>query len=348
MTELDKAELLKLETGVDPKPRSFAPAEMVTCESCLRANPPTRPTCLYCGERLQTDEPVEAPQTESDATPVAAPTPTGFCVVLPAGAHEPIDESVLPQIAMRSGSKLTDLQSAWRAGRALPLIQANTSKQAEDLIDELLALGIQATLVRTEELNASSINKKVRALEFCDDGLIGLAGASGERLFEKWSDLRLIVTGRLQMNNVEDVVRRKRGGEKPVDRRELTNDESIFDLYSQRAADGWRIRADSFDFSCLGERKGITAFENFRGLINLLRERAENLHVDDSYLAVRPLLAKVWPLGASTRTGGWRRSGAGKFDISTLTSTDNENQFTNYSRLLQCLKMRELGQKTDR
>lgn len=340
MTEVDKSEWLNLETGADARPRSFALAEMVTCEACLRANPPTRPTCLYCGERLPTTEPVEAPQAQSDAAPAAVAP--GFYVVLSVRANESIDESVLQQVATRSDLKLADLQSAWRAGGALPLVQANSNKQAEALIDEFQVLGIPTTLVRNEELDAGLVHKKIRALEFSDEGLTGLAGVSGERVFERWGDLTLLVTGRLQINNVEQIVRRKRGGHKPVDRRELANDESIFDLYGRSAADGWRITADNFDFSCLGERKGITAFENFRGLVNLLGERAENLKVDDSYLAVRPLLAKLWPLVANTRSGSWRRMGAGKFDMSTVTSTGNENQFTNYSRLLQCLKMREL------
>jgi hypothetical protein len=342
LTELDKSELLNLETSTDARPRSFAPAEMVTCEACRRANPPIRPTCLYCGERLSTAEPVEAPQAERDAAPAAAAA--GFYVVLSVHTSEPLDESVLQQIATRSDLKLSDLQSVLRAGGAFPLVQANTNKQAEELNDGFRALGIQTTLVRNEELHADSVNNKIRALEFSDEGLTGLAGVSGERVFKRWSDLMLLVTGRLQMNNVEQVVRRKRSGHKPVDRRELTNDESIFDLYGRSATDGWRIAADNFDFSCLGARKGITAFENFRGLVNLLGERAENLEVDKTYLAVRPLLVKLWPLVASTRNGGWRRMSAGKFDMSMVTSTDNENQFTNYSRLLRCLKMRELGQ----
>jgi hypothetical protein len=338
---MEKSELLNLETGADARPRSFTPAQMVTCESCLRANPPTRPSCLYCGERLPATETVEAPPAAEGEVSPAAASP-GLYVVLSVPANEPMDESLLQQIATRSDLKLPDLQSALRTGGALPLLQTTTSKQADELIDEFRARGVQTSLVRNEDLRAGSTNKKIRALEFSDDGLTGLVGVSAERVFEKWDDLTLLVTGRLQMNNVEDVVRRKRGGQKPVDRRELTNDESIFDLYSRSAADGWRIVADSFDFSCLGERKGITAFENFRALIGSLRERAENLEVSESYLAVRSLLGRVWPLGASTRTGGWRRSGAGKFDISTVTSTDNEDQFTNYSRLLQCLKMREL------
>lgn len=346
MTELDKSELLNLETGAEMRPRSFTPAEMVTCESCLRANPPTRPSCLYCGERLPATQPVEAAAAEAEGTP--APALAGFYVVLSVPANEDMGESALEQIATRANLKSPDLQSALKTGGML-LLPSNTSREAEELIDEFRGLGIQTSLIRDEDLKAVSPRKKIRAFEFSDDGITGFVGASAETCFEKWSNLTVLVTGRLQVSNVEDVVRRKRGGLRPVDRRELTNDESIFDLYSRSGADGWRIVADNFDFSCLGERKGMTAFENFRVLIDLLRERAENLEVNDSYLAVRPLLASVWPLAANTRTGGWRRSGAGKFDISTVTSTDNENQFTNYSRLLHCLKMRELQrQKPDR
>jgi hypothetical protein len=344
MAELDNSELFNIEVAADPKPRSFSPAEMVTCEACLRANPPTRPSCLYCGERLLALEPVAAPPAlgEVESAEVAPGPPSiGFYVVLTVDPAQQLEESRLQQIATRADLKLSDLQSALKASGRLPLIQASTTKQADEIIEEFRRFGIPASLIKDEDLKPASANKKIRALEFSDAGVAGMVGTPAERLFTSWEDLSLLVTGRLQMNNVEDVVRRKRGGQKPVDRRELTNDESIFDLYSRSAEDGWRILADSFDFSCLGEGKGITAFENFRVLINLFRERAENLEVDESYLAVRPVLAKVWPLGANMRTGGWRRSGAGKFDISTVTTIDNENQFTNYSRLLHWLKMRE-------
>src|SRR5580765_7118103 len=104
LTELDNSELLNLETGAEPRPRSFTPAEMITCDSCLRANPPTRQTCLYCGERLPATEPIEAPPIESDATPVA--TAPSFYVVLPVGSNGSLDESVLAQVASHSEVKL--------------------------------------------------------------------------------------------------------------------------------------------------------------------------------------------------------------------------------------------------
>jgi len=86
----------------------------------------------------------------------------------------------------------------------------------------------------------------------------------------------------------------------------------------------------------------MTAFENFSALLNLLRMRAPNVEVDASYVNLRPVLANVWPLEAQTRKGEWRRSGAGKYDVATVTTTDNESQFNSYSRLRHRLKLRKL------
>ena len=273
----------------------------------------------------------------------------GFYVVLSAPTNELPDELRLEQIATRSGIKPADLQAALAVGKRLPLFEVDTAEQAHQFVVDFRALGIQTTSVKDDEYNSSSAHKKIRALEFSSAGVTGFVGVSGECLFENWSDLILMVVGRLQTNNVEDVTRRKHGEQKPVDRRELIDDESVIDVYSRSNREGWRILAGSFDFSCLTERKRITAFENFRALIELFRERAENMEVENSYLKVRSLLTQVWPLRAETRTGGWRRSGGGKYELSTLTTTDNEAQFTSYSRLVQFLKMQKLQhQKPDR
>ena len=152
----------------------------------------------------------------------------------------------------------------------------------------------------------------------------------------------LVVIGRLQTHRSEVEERRRRGGLKPIARREVTDDESLLDLYVRSSEAGWRISASNFDFSCLGDRKTLTAFDNFKALINLLRERSA-VEIDESYIRMRPLLADVWALQKQTRKGAWRRSGAGKYDMSTVTTTDNETQFNNYSRLLWFLKTRSLN-----
>jgi hypothetical protein len=339
LADPDKSTSLAAQDSGDVQPWRFSHEQMVTCESCLRANPPTRPTCLYCGATLPASSTLQTDEIEDTRKPVGASN--GCYIVLTKGSDRHITESSLERVAGRLQLKLTDLQNALSAGGPLPLLQM-AIEQAPKLIDELRALGLETVSISEDDLSSSQHPEKIRALEFSDRGLDGLTMRSGERLSATWNDLILIATGRLHSSNVEDVVRRKRGGHKPLDRRELSADESIFDLYDRSGEVGWRIIAGNFDFSCLGERKGITAFENFRVLINLLRERARNLEVDESYPGVRPLLANVWPLVTNTRQGGWRRSGAGKYDMSTVTTTDNETQFNNYSRLLRCLKLRGL------
>ena len=84
----------------------------------------------------------------------------------------------------------------------------------------------------------------------------------------------------------------------------------------------------------------MTAFENFTALRDLLRLRAPNAELDDSYLGLRPVIENVWPLEPQTRKGEWRRSAAGKVDVATVTTTDNEAQFNCYSRLSYRLKLR--------
>jgi hypothetical protein len=116
----------------------------------------------------------------------------------------------------------------------------------------------------------------------------------------------------------------------------------VVDLYRNSEAVGWRIAANSFDFSCLGEAKAMTAFENLTTLINLLKARAPGIEFDSSYLSLRPVLNNVWPLDPQTKPGEWRRRGVGKVDISTVTIIDNENQFNAYSRLRQRISLSEL------
>ena len=301
---------------------------------------------MYCGARLSASEQSGVVRAETHARP--AEIAGGFYIVVSGPTNELADELRLAEIATRSGLKPADLQTALATGKRLPLFKVDTAERADQFVVDFQALGIQ-TIALKDEFNSSSGVKKIRSLEFSNTGVTAFVGISGESLFENWSDLILMVVGRLQTNNVEDITRRKHGEQKPVDRRELTNDESVIDVYSRSNRNGWRILAESFDFSCLAERKGITTFENFRALIEVFRERAENIEVEDSYLKVRSVLGQVWPLQVETRTGGWRRSGGGKFDLSKLTTTNNETQFTNYSHLLRCLKMRELGrQQPDR
>lgn len=339
LTDADKETPLGSDAVPEARPQSFALAEMITCDACLRANPPTRSNCLYCGANLPVNATETRPLVESGGE--SSSPATGFYVVLRPNQASPTAELSLGKIAEESRLRATDVQIALRLGGPAPVALAPTADQATALSDELQALGIGADVFGADTLNLNMPVKKIRALEFSEDGLTATI-LNGGSLSLNWGDLILMVLGRLMVNRTEVEERRRRGRSQPVDSRELFSDEPLVDFYTSSDESGYRISAGSFDFSCLGAEKAMTAFENFTKLTGLLRTRAANVEVDDSYRGLRTLLAGIWPLEPQTRKGEWRRAGAGKVDVATVTSIDNEVQFNSYSRLRQQLKVRYL------
>ncbi|HXI62385.1 MAG TPA: hypothetical protein VNF70_06725 [Pyrinomonadaceae bacterium] len=344
MAEPDSAGLINTEATPDVKLKSFTPDELLTCDACLRANAPTRGACMYCGAPLASNATIAAKENETVSPPATAST-NCYVVVRPKTLSK-VDENMLDQLGATIAVKNSDLRTALVS--AAPLLVASTHDKANQTVNDLRKIGIDNLLVTDEDLQLSSGTRKIRALELTDEGLMGLPASSGPRLPTPWAELILGVVGRLQTHRSEIEERRRGRKLKPIDQRELTDDETVLDLYVRSSEAGWRISTRNFDFSCLADRKTLTTFDNFRALINLLRERAA-LEIDESYIRLRPLLSGVWPLQKQTRKGARGRSGAGKYDVSTVTTTDNETQFNNYSRLLWFLKMRELEcQEPDR
>lgn len=352
MTDGDKAASLEFGVASEAKPQSFTHAEMITCDACLRANPPTRSRCLYCGANLavtpgEQDSQPTGEAEGSTAGSTAGSTPNvgdGYLVALAPKQTNFPSESSLAEIEALLHLKSTELRSLVDRGRSVPVTRAATPEQAAGLTDKLQALGIEAYWFREDILDPNVPPQRVRALEFADEGFVAIPAGpvSGGRIATRWDALLLIVAGRLLVNRVEVEERQRRGRSQPLDTRELFSDESVLDLYTKSTDSGWRISSSSFDFSCLGSAKAMTAFENFAALLNLLRLRAPNAELDDSYVSLRPVLENVWPLEPQTRKGEWRRSGAGKVDVATVTTTDNEAQFNCYSRLCHRLKLRKL------
>jgi hypothetical protein len=345
LTESDKAASRESDAS-EAKPQSFNLAEMVTCDECLRANPPTRAGCLYCGAVLPVISNPEGLQPAGEAigstAGPAANDSDGYYIILAPNQASIPSESSLSEIASLLQLKIPEVQNVFDGGRPVPVARAATPEQAAQLTDKLQALGVEADTFRAEGLDLDIPAKKIRALEFSEDELICVPASAGGRVSTPWDDVVLLIVGRLLVNRVEVEERRRRGGPKPLDTRHLFSDESVVDLYSKSNDAGFRISPSSFDFSCLGSEKAVTAFENFSGLLNLLRAHGPNVEVDAAYSGLRPVLANFWPLEPQTRKGDWRRSGAGKYDVATVTTTDNEAQFNRYSRLRHGLKLREL------
>ena len=342
MTDVDKENPSGSDAVPAARPQSFALTDMITCDGCLRANPPTRSNCLYCGATLPAGAAETRPTDESgDETSPPAPADSGCYVVLAPNQAGATTDLSLEKIAELLRLRAVDVQIALGLGAPVPLALAATPEEATTLADELQTLGITADVFRADTLNLNLPVKKIRALEFSEVGLTAMI-LNGGTLSVNWGDLLLMVLGRLMVNRLEVEERRRRGRSQPVDSRELFSDEPLVDLYVRSDEGGYRISTASFDFSCLGTGKALTAFENFTKLVEVLRTRAAKVEVDESYRSLRTVLTSIWPLESQTRKGEWRRAGAGKVDVATVTSIDNEVQFNNYSRLRQHLKLRYL------
>jgi len=158
----------------------------------------------------------------------------------------------------------------------------------------------------------------------------------------RWNDIALLLMGRTISRQIEVEERRGRRAENEiVETRELSADDAVLDIYSSASQGNWRIVAGNFDFSCLGQKKSLLVAQNFAKLLEELRARASVAEYDDSYARVRKLLGAVWPLEQQTESRGWRRGGPGRYSTEVVTTSDNERQFTRYSRLRFYLKTQQ-------
>ena len=228
------------------------------------------------------------------------------------------------------------------APHPLPLARIAAMDEAATIAEGLCGLGMECVVISHDDLHLEMSSIQVRALESYGDSLTAVTAAGRERISVRWDDVALVVAGRLVSNRLEVEERKRRGRSQTVDSRQFSADESALDIYTRAGSENWRIMAGAFDFSCLGAAKMVTTFQNFTALIEFLRKRAARAQVDDSYAHVRPLLESVWPLEQQINKGAIRRTGSGKFDSATITTTDNEGQFTRFSRMLYRLRMFEL------
>jgi len=323
-------------------PRPFAPEEMVACESCVRANPPTRMHCLYCGAPLPVTE--QSAALRRPALKRLEEWEAGFNVVLHPRGGAPVSSAALEEASSLLRIEAGLLRDCLDAGRALPLARTASVEEAELVAGRLRAGNFAVEILSDEALMLNKSPRRVRAFGLTEDALVGLGLPGEEPQRWRWSAVELMVTGRIVRKRVEVEERReksRRDGE-VVDARELSEDEAVLDLYSSAAADapGWRVLADNFDYSCLGAGKSLLARENFTTLVGLLRVRAAGAAFDDEYARLRRLLAAAWPPAERDDTLGFRRERVGRYSTGAVTTVSNEAQFTRYSRLQQHLARR--------
>jgi hypothetical protein len=323
--------------------RPFSHEEMVTCEECLRANPPTRLNCFYCGARLNLTE--EAALSRRPTIRQPEKWEEGYNVVIYERASA--TPEVLTEVASLLRLEREEAGRILEAAKPLPLARVPSQEEAQLIEERLRACGLSALVVSDSALMMKDEGRRrARAFSFTDDALLANASGGSDVWQANWSDILLVVTGRLVLRRVEIDERRKGLGNEMVEARETAGDVLVLDLYTRAHDGGWRVASDQFDFSCLAEKKALVASQNFATLVEALRERAPHSEVDDSYNSLRQALAPVWPPEERTVSRGLRRERPGRFNIEAVMTSDNETQFTRYSRLRHFLKLREFARES--
>lgn len=313
---------------VEPsEPQGFTPDQMITCDECLRANPPTRINCLYCS--------VPLPLTESSARlrrPILRRPEKhqlGYNTIYLPGA-EPLSPEAVTEAATLLKLKQPDLERILAEGVPLPLARTASREEAELIFDRLQALGFRVVTL----IDEGSV-KRVKSMWFDESQLVINAGHPTDEVAVAWSNVLLLVPARLIEKRVEvKEVTSRRAENEILDTSEFFSDETVIDIYLSTRSETWRVSAHGFDFSCLGAEKALIANENMNRLQRRLLAQATAARFDDSYKRLQPVLDLVWGPEQETKSSGWRRERPGKLSLGMATIHSNESQFTRYSRLL--------------
>ena len=320
---------------VEPsEPQGFSLDQMIRCEECLRANPPTRVSCLYCLAPL--------PLTEASARlrkPVLRPPEKhqlGYNNIL-----LPQDQAISAEAIAEAAAllKLSEENFQEILSQALPLPVARTAsrEEAELVSARLQDLGMRSLMLSDQDLDLTDNNsvKRVKSMIFEDEYVVIQQSGAAEEIIVPWTGIILILPARLFETRFEMTERMTRKPEKEIlDTSEFFRDEAVIDFYSSTHEFTWRVGAHGFDFSCLGDEKALVANENIGRLQRLIVAKALNAEVDDSYRRVRHVLEFAWTMQPETQSSGWRRERPGKLSVGMATTKSNETQFTRFSRLL--------------
>lgn len=309
---------------------------MVSCEECFRSNPPTRLSCLYCAAPLPVSEKT-ADLLKPSLKPVEQWTSGYNNIFVPRSTE--ITKSALSVTADLLKLNPNDISRVLNSRTPLPLARTDTREEAELIDRRLKAFGLETAIVSDADLALrESPPIRLRSISLDENGLTPKLIGESDGPQVPWSQLVLMVVGRLSRKRIELQERKGgRGVNKIQDESQFFTDEAVIDLYSEDPAAKFRILSNGFDFSCLREKRLVVA-ENLALLLDLIRRKAPRVEYDDSYNSCRQALEIVWPSGQQTGSRGWRRERPGKYTIGAVTESNNEDQFTRYSRLRHFLK----------
>ena len=320
---------------VEPsEPLGFPAEQMIRCEECLRANPPTRVSCLYCVAPLPLTE--TAARLRKPVLRQPEKHQLGYNnILLPVQGE--VSTEIVTEAAALLKLPVENVQPLMSQSVPMPVARTASREESELVTLRLRDLGLRCVTVSDEELGLSfseNLVKRVRAMSFEDDERVVISHSGSGQMSITWSDVILILPARLIETRLEIKERMSRKKENEIlETNEFFQDEAVIDFYTAGHSFTWRVGATGFDFSCLGSEKALVTNQNISRLQQVIVVRAVNAQFDDSYQRVRSLLDLVWSTQPETQSSGWRRERPGKLSVGVTTTKSNESQFTRYSRL---------------
>lgn len=314
---------------------------LVACPLCNRNNNSQRLLCIYCGGQLPVIE-----GAEFQKLPIVRPmeeTELGVNLIF-FPEESLIDQHTKQEIetVTRLPAELIDLYLQVKT--PVPIARLQDESDANLTRHRLLGAGVRTAMIRDEDLQLKQFPQRVRQVAWQSE-TIDVWGTDQNLLAKiPWLGLRLIVFGSLRFKQTQVVEANSMygRGREVKDVSENITEELTIDFFGETLRQHFRIRSDSFDYSCLGNRKRLLVAENFRELCAILTEKATQATVDRSFREVTRLMEPVWPLEKSTERLPLKRIGVGKVASESVVLADNQAQLTRYSRMLFLLRSRQL------
>lgn len=258
---------------------------------------------------------------------------TGFSVVL-----APLDQGWPTPRQVARLCEVTRMEEATAAAIlasrvSLPVARVSTSGEAE-LVARLLGESeLGATVVADEALDLTHHTRRAREIRLRDDALEVLV-LWGDWVSVPRDEVALAVQGRVVSTRMDLVegIGKKRGSFDIVDTAQYFLESQAVDLFGPSLETSFRIKADSFDFACLGARPSHRLDENVAALGAALRRYLGPSRYDAEFYRVARLLDHAWPRASRVDARGIGRKGDfRKYTVSSVT-TDALAQFTRYAR----------------
>lgn len=315
-------------TAIRSEDIGFAPGELAVCRNCGRNNAPDRPKCIYCGEMLSPAV-FEAPAGDLRRPDDVEP---GYNVI--AFSREPVSDQAVREAARVTGMPESSVAACLNALTPLPIARLANAADASAAATRLNTLGVASKVVADTDLAVGKPPHRLRGIDLGEDGCSFIDFNSGESTPAGFDSLALIVVGTIMETKTERLEKRKRAGNtKLLDESETSSDHPVIDIYSRTDPRGWRILPTGFDFSCLGDEKGLIAADNMRRLAELIRRSSPGIRFADRFDSISEVLSLVWEAERRRDSRGLMRSGMMKFDFGAASSTSNLGQFNRYSRM---------------